>query len=326
MGSTEIARSQCFLDFMQLTFRRATCRLIVLFGVLAAFARQALANICPPSAIVEGPVAITGPVTAILRQHGMGLGPSACATAVVHAFISDGADSRVHILRIQDRFGRSTEREFSSAETAASLIESWVFEEDADLIAPRPDLALPETALQTPVVPPPPSRGGPLLITSAEISRASDDSTWYGASIAGCLTVRVVCVGARGRFGRSTGVADSIVQGDLTRTGLGAMGLVTFALRHGRVFFSPTLGIGAEWVHTVVTFAPVTISSDDIVLRGEGGAIVGLSIVGGWSLLAELGATWGPRLSTADRQGASVLLPLPPGGAFRAGVGIGFSR
>lgn len=312
---------------MRLTIARTTYSAIIVSGVFAALARQVFASTCPPSIVVEGPVSVTGPIAAILRQHGISVGPSACSLPVVRALVSGDSDSGVHLLRIQDRFGRSAEREISNAETAASLIESWVFEEDADLIAPRADLTAPEGTLQPPAVTPPsPSRVVGLLMGSAAISTASDDSTWYGGTIAGCLAVRALCVGVRARFGRSTGVANSIVAGDLTRIGLGAMGLAILVLRRGRFFVSPMLAVGPEWVHTVVTFQPVALSSTDVVLRGEGAGVAGFSIAGGWSLLAELGASGGPRLSTADRQGADVLLPLPPSWAFFAGLGVGFLR
>ena len=125
---------------------------------------------------------------------------------------------------------------------------------------------------------------------AAEISAARDGSTWYGGSATGCMTVRRLCIGGRVRFARTAGAVDSIVGGgELTRRAVGATAVVVLPLGHGRFSVAPTLGLGAEWAHTALAVDVLTVSADDVVLRGAGAVIARLSIAGGWSLLAELG-------------------------------------
>ena len=166
---------------------------------------------------------------------------------------------------------------------------------------------------------------------AAEISGAGDRSTWYGGSATGCMTVRRLCLGGRARFARTAGAADSILGGELTRRAVGAMAIALLPVGHGRFSVAPAIGLGVEWAHGALTIDPLTVSADDVLLRGEAAVIAGLSIAGGWSLLAELGGTWGPVLSADARQGAmglpvQVPLPLPPSATLHGGIGIGFSR
>ena len=113
---------------------------------------------------------------------------------------------------------------------------------------------------------------------------------------------------------------------DINRTALGALGFVALPLRRRWVAFSPTLGLGAEWMHTAVPLAPLSASTSDVMLRADAALIATVPLVRGWSVLGELGAAWGPSLSASAREGTAMFLPPPPTAALRAGLGIGFSK
>ena len=171
---------------------------IVVAGVLAVAPAAAGAVRCPPAAIVEGPPAIARPIANLLLQDGVGSPSAACAGQVVRAYVSDKPNFKGYLLRVEDRFGRSNEREVLNAETAVSLIESWVFDEDADLVAARsvPVLAKSDP---TPVARSPESgASGGWLMGVAEMSATSDGAGWWGGSVGGCLAVGAFCVGGRG--------------------------------------------------------------------------------------------------------------------------------
>src|SRR5262245_41286204 len=86
-----------------------------LAGALVAFgsgaARGAAEVPCPPTVIVAGEAGLTGPVLAILGQHGVGLGPTTCGGRVVRVSLArDRADETLHRLCVDDGLGRSSDR------------------------------------------------------------------------------------------------------------------------------------------------------------------------------------------------------------------------
>jgi hypothetical protein len=110
---------------------------IVITGALSGGPAGAATVTCPPTAVVEGRPALARSVSGLLRRHGIRSESSTCAGPFVRAFVSDLASRNGYLLRVEDRFGRANDREVPDIETAASLIESWVLDEDADLVAPR---------------------------------------------------------------------------------------------------------------------------------------------------------------------------------------------
>ena len=83
---------------------------------------------CPPTAIVEGSAEIAHPVSLILRQHGVGAGPSSCGGPVIRALLTRSAAAAAYTLHIVDGYGRASERQVADPGDAASLIESWATE------------------------------------------------------------------------------------------------------------------------------------------------------------------------------------------------------
>jgi hypothetical protein len=293
-------------------------------------ARTASATVgCPPSAVIEGPSGIAQPIARLLRQHGVRSEAASCAGRSVRAVVSPGTTARAYRLHIEDGFGRESDREVQSPETAASLIESWVLDEDADLVGPRAPRTL---AVAKPAAPPAtaavPSRWR--VMAAAEVT-LTGDSTWYGGSATGCARVGPVCVGGRGRFVTSSGGIATLgdwAGGAETRNAFAALGVVALPLPFGRLSLLPAVGVGAEWVHThaVASFADeLSASADDTLLRGEAMLIASVAVARGWSLLAETGASWAPYVSRDASQGLAMFLSGPPSTGFRAGVGVGFS-
>lgn len=310
---------------MRITHRRARSLLFVL-PLLASASSSVATPACPPVASVEGPPAIAKSIATILSQHGILSEPSSCAKQMVRAFVSQRDDSNGYLLRVEDRFGRSNYREVFSAETAASLIESWAVEEDTDLISPHSAVAPAKEDLTANANQPVPEEPTFWLTGSAEIAAASDDSTWYGADARACRRVRALCLGGGARFAHTSAALDPVLGGDLTRMLVGAGGVVSLPLRHGRLAVLPALGFGAAWMYSAATLLTLAASADNLVLQVDGGLVATLELAQGWSLVGEVGATWEPSLTTASRQGRAMLLPLPPSTFLRGGLGVGFSR
>src|SRR5687768_7867794 len=133
---------------------------------------------------------------AILRRHGVESTPNSCGGRMVRASLTAGADAHSYALRIEDGFGRTNERLAGDAETAASLIESWVLDEDADLLAPRQvstlvpaaaPAAAAEIQASSPVVAPPVVAAPRWhLLGVGEVSVGTEPATWLGGSATGC--------------------------------------------------------------------------------------------------------------------------------------------
>ena len=107
-----------------------------LLALLAAPASPRAGAGCPPTAVVEGAAEIVTPIAAVLRRRGVGPGPSDCGR-VVRASLAARPNLDTYALHIEDGYGRVSDREVADAGTAASLIESWAIDEDADVLAPR---------------------------------------------------------------------------------------------------------------------------------------------------------------------------------------------
>ena len=107
-----------------------------LLALLAAPGSPRAGAACRPTAVVEGAAEIVTPIAAVLRRRGVGTGPSECGR-VVRASLAARPDLDTYSLHIEDGYGRVSDREVADAGTAASLIESWAIDEDADVLAPR---------------------------------------------------------------------------------------------------------------------------------------------------------------------------------------------
>ena len=322
-------------------------------GLLACLCAPGLARVaeaaCPPVAIVEGPAAMASATVAILRRHGVESTPNTCGGRMVRALLTASADAHGYALRIEDGFGRTNERLAGDAETAASLIESWVLDEDADLLAPRlvSTLAPPaaastaaEVQASSPVAALPVVLAAPRwrLFGVGEVSVGTEPATWLGGSATGCHHAGPVCLGARARMGRARQwQQEPLFDAALAQTAIDALAILAVPLTRGRLTLLPLVGLGVGWTRSSLSRDPLTMSWDDWGPRAEAALIVDVKVGAGWSLLAELGASAG-RTRTREqweqweqRESLSMYLRTSTStssttASLRAGIGIGYSR
>jgi hypothetical protein len=310
-----------------------------LFGVAAGERARAAEPACAPVAIVEGPAAIADATTAILRQHGVETDPKPCGGGrVVWASLTASSDDKGYSLRIKDGFGRANERVASNPETAASLIESWVLDEDAELLVPRslvgPEplaAAEPLAVEQLTVQAPPPAEPQWRVLGAAELSSNNDDSAWYGGSVTGCRQVGRACLGGRLRMARGESW-ERVFRGDrndpdfergLDRSAVEALAVAALPLGQGRVTFLPLAAVGGGWTMSSTIRAPSPNSRSDLVLRAEAALLVSVGLSSRWSLMLEMAAAGGRSVS---RESSAMFMPPPPDASMRLGVGLGFSQ
>ncbi len=217
---------------------------------------------CPPVAIVEGAAEIVTPVAAVLRRRGLRSEPSGCGR-VVRASLVAKPGLNAYGLHIEDGYGRVSDREIADASTAASLIESWAIDEDADVLAPR---AAPTTIARAPVAPPVPLSGAPgafRVATRGEVASATDGSVWYGGALSACGRVGLMCLGGRARIARDGGGdGGGGLTGYLTRTRIDAGAAASLPLSRGAFTLAPAIGVGLYWTRSTANQLPLDIPVD----------------------------------------------------------------
>ena len=115
------------------------------------------------------------------------------------AFVPSETIPTGYLLRVEDCFGRSNYREVFSAETAASLIESWaVSQEDTDSISPHSAVAPCEGGSTANANQPVPEEPTFLAHGFERIAAASDDSAAQTRERAGSACARCVLVAEPG--------------------------------------------------------------------------------------------------------------------------------
>jgi hypothetical protein len=301
---------------------------------------------CPPAAAVHGRVEIVRPVVETLRSHGV-RPPQAggrCAERAIRASLARAGDRGMYRLRIVDGYGRSSERRSVDAATAASLIESWAMGEDTQMLASRaapaaPGRTSPEGAARLPAAAtePPPLDGpatavapagvegegaspGVRVIAALETQTDLDGNRLHGGSVTACAHVGRVCVGGRLRRGRGSD-ATTVPDTDINRSGVDLLAVIALPLGAGRFSLTPLAGVGAGWTRATFLPDPITIRRDDGFLRGEVAVLGGLTVVRHFSLLMELGASFGARTSTDPVNELAVVLPPPAGFNLRGALG-----
>ena len=258
---------------------------------------------------------IAEPVRAILRAHDVSTGDGQCkdTTARVQAWLIAEPGVRGYVLRIQDPFGRKSERRISDAETAASLIESWLAPESdgVAVVATGPAVARAQAAdeTETRAAKPTPSAGW-RISGAAEIATSGEESLWYGASVTSCGSIGAVCLGGRLRMLHDDRFFDlDHDTGDRSAVELLALAALPFAT-HG-VTLTPLLGFGVARLHAdnpvLLDGEADMAGGDDIGLRLEAAASAGLSLSGHLTLVGELGASHAWSLESRTNPGS------PPG-------------
>jgi hypothetical protein len=285
-----------------------------------AFARVGAAA-CPSSATVLGAARITEPVRAILRSHDVPTGAGECAqtTAGVQAWLIAEPGARGYVLRIQDAFGRRSERRISDAETAASLIESWLAPEaeSAPQVAERPAVARPQATDETETrAAPPPASAGWRITGAAEIGVSGGDSLWYGGAVTACGSMGPLCVGGRLRMAHDDNFFD-LDHDSGSRSAVELLALAAWPLMAHGVTLTPLLGFGVGRLHAdnpnLIDGEADMPGGEDLGLRMEAAASAGFSLSRYLTLAAELGAAhaWSieSRTSPAAMLGMRMLAP-----------------
>jgi hypothetical protein len=299
-------------------------------GLVAGWSATAGAA-CPPVAIVEGAAEIVAPVAAVLRRRGVRSEPSGCGR-VVRASLATSPGVKSYSLHIEDGYGRVSNREIADAGTAASLIESWAVDEDADVLAPR---AAPIAIAHAPETPTLAAAGGTAgfgVAILGEVSTASDGSVWYGGGAGACGRVGLICLGGRARIARDAGNGSGVLAGSLSRTRIDGALTASVPLSRGAFTFAPALGVGLYWTRSTIdelaiqevqVQIPIDMAADDLAVGVEASLAAAYAVSAHWSLVAALGGVFANRVSTRAAEWDRLsTVPTPPRGFVHLGTGL----
>jgi hypothetical protein len=296
---------------------------------------------CPPTAVLEGAAEIVTPIAAVLRRRGVGTGPSDCAR-IVRASLAPRPNLATYSLHIEDSYGRVSDREVADARTAASLIESWAIDEDADVLAPRATPAAVETLgaeTKSAATPPPVTWRVDVL---GEVATATDRSIWYGGTAAACGRVGPFCVGGRIRLARdaeavvtamATGI-DGAISTAWTRTRYGGGAMVALPLSRGLFTLAPTIGLGLVQTRSVLNDVPVDVAEEVLSVSAEAGIGIAGALSEHWSLVADVSGALAYSVSSGTTGFSSSnfgetpwnFFPSPPRGLIGFGIGVRYAR
>ena len=314
--------------FMMLRFlpTRNTLR-CSLFGVALAGGTAQAEPGCRPVVVIEGSDGLGSQIATILKQHGIMSDPSACPTSVVRVILTVVPDGEAFRLRIRDAYGRVSERLIvagdSAAPVAASLIETWVVDEDADLLIPHPQKTSVSTS-PTPVVMHEGSgAAGFRSGLAGEIKTATDGSLWFGGVLGLCGRVWRSCLGLQVHLDHEDNGRG--LTGDLKRTQASGYVSGSLPVSSGAWVFSPRIGAGFAWTHSTLLPSPWTVSADDYDVRVELAMRVGRRFSRSWAIAAEMGGEAGTALSRAPRTFLGTFIPEPPGASLNWALGLEFA-
>ena len=305
----------------------------LLASCLLATSPATAGTACPPVAIVEGAAEIVMPVAAVLRRRGLRSEPSGCGR-VVRASLVARPGLNAYGLHIEDGYGRVSDREIADASTAASLIESWAIDEDADVLAPR---SAPTAIARAPVAPPAAVSDATAafrIATRGEVATATDGSVWYGGALAACGRVGLTCLGGRARIARDGGGdGGGGLTGTLTRTRIDMGAAAALPLSRGAFTLAPAIGVGLYWTRSAANELPLDIPVeivadvvDDFALGVDAGIGAAYAVAEHWSFVTELGALFANPVSSRGGDLRWDWVPLPPRGFFHVGLGLQYAR
>jgi hypothetical protein len=307
---------------------------LVLTAVASGRAQGARSPSCPPTVVLDGPGELVEPVASTLRSHGVVVGsPTNCAARAVRASLaaSPPRESGALQLHVQDPDGRTSDRVVASPALAASLIESWTVDEDADLLT-RAEPARPAPSLTA--VAPPEAVATTVAASSFAVAAtfdsasATDGSIWWGGHLEGCGRLGRVCLGARLGLWRDAALGGPTASGGLSRFATDALLVAAAPLRSsGRFVLTPSLGLGFEWNRTTV---PGDEGTQTIVSargpRADTSLAIGAALSRSFDAILVLGATWAPTRAGAQELDAGGTFPGEPAVVVHAGIGGAWHR
>jgi hypothetical protein len=253
---------------------------------LAALQAVAPAEPCVASTTLDGPSTLVAPIARGLEAHGVLVGSAGtCPGRAVRATVT-AASTKGFKLHIEDGYGRTSDRQLSEAGTAVSLIESWVVEEDSDLLAVAVPPAGPGAPTIVATAPPPAATGAALRLYGGIASAVgSDRSVWGGGLVGGCARLGPSCVGAELYAAHDLGLAGDTADAGTTRTAADLLVVVAFPLAKGRFLLMPSAGLGAGWMRTHVAAEDAETPAQTGNTVGPRGAV---SIMGGVALSSHI--------------------------------------
>jgi hypothetical protein len=301
---------------------------------LLAYGRASAAT-CLSSATVTGAARIVEPVRAILRDHDVPTDTRECGGTPkrVHAWLIGEPGARGYLLRIEDPFGRRSERRVGDAETAASLIETWLAPEteSATESAARTAAARGQVADETEMraAPPKASDVDWRVTGAAEIGISAADSLWYGGAITACGSVGALCAGGRLRLARDDNFFD-LDHDSGSRSAVELLALAAWPLRTHGVALTPLVGFGVGRLHAnnpiLADGEADRPGGEDFGLRLEAAASAGFSLNPHLTLVGELSAShaWSMVSHTSTEALAGQRMTAPTN-YLRAGLAVQYT-
>jgi hypothetical protein len=220
-------------------------------ALIVASVAQAAAEPCAPRAELAGDAVAVERVTTELAALGVQRGRPAPGCRGVSAQVELAPDGGIAVA-IRDGGRRSEGRVVGDAAVAASWIDSWL-RDDLDgtawlLASPTAPLVAPVAAPNAVVAP----RGSVVagrsvfdrvaLTATYEQSWLDDGASANGGSVAACVRVGMLCLGARARYARE---ADRVVNlTAMARSDTALIATVALPVTAGRMTIAPELGIG----------------------------------------------------------------------------------
>jgi hypothetical protein len=322
----------------------------------AAASAAAPTRSCRPVAVVQASRSAATMRAAIegrLRADGLVSDPRTCPELTVRASVAPRHGTRSFTLDIEDAFGRRSRRPFEDAGTAASLIESFAFPEDSEVLRarsapasqrqpppgreaeprPRPPES-PPTGTTLGSTPPPlptlvlgdlsaaatakaPARSSRFSLgASVGTLAASDGSLWYGGSLSYCAQLGSLCAGARAELARDFAATGPAVDGANPARTTGALLLALGRpFRSAHLSVTPLAAVGLDWMRVAIAAQDKDPSSSAGVLglRAEGILAGALRLTTSWAICAEIVTAFGPKLWRSESAGFASAASDNPG-------------
>jgi hypothetical protein len=261
---------------------------------------------------------LTASVASLLEQHGVSTRIERCGAARAQVRIEASSDQAAITIVIRDSEGkearRRIERDGKVAAVAASLVESFVLGEDADLLS-RPGSPAVEVAAGA--QPASLERIGQIGLVGGVLF-GSDSSTWYGAEIEGCARAAWSCLGVRARFAQDD--SGGGISSDLVRTQWNGSALLGMPFNSERWQLLPAFALGVAYTRSSLFPTPFRVSVSDYDLRAQLSFGAALFLSTSWAVRLEFAGELGLALSHASRQRGdrlssllSSFVPEPPG-------------
>jgi hypothetical protein len=229
-------------------------------------------------------------------------------------------------LHIEDGFGRTSDRYVAEANTAVSLIESWIVDDKSDLLAVPP---VPAPPAATVVAAPPPAVVSPLQMYAAPLALVgSDSSLFMGGMVGGCGQVGLACLGAEIGFVHDTGAIGETPDAGTSRNAANVLVTAGVPIRRGAFFLMPAIGAGVGWMRTHVAAEDMTMPAvigTTFGFRGQLSAMAGAAVSSHIGLALDVAILVAPGARPAppdESMSSTSQLPAEPAASLGGGLAL----